>query len=68
MDLPIRHIILATDNDNAGRKAKDRIEKYVHNKIFSEIMFPDNIKDIGECSREQVDNILQWEKYSWERK
>lgn len=68
MDLPIRHIILATDNDEAGQKARDRIKKYVHNKIFSEIIFPDNIKDIGECSREQVDNILQWEKYSWERK
>lgn len=61
MDLPIRHIILATDNDNAGRKAKDRIKKYVHNKIFTDIIFPKDIKDIGECSREQIDNILQWE-------
>lgn len=61
MDLPIRHIILATDNDEAGQKARDRIKKYVHNKIFSEIMFPKDIKDIGECSREQIDNILQWE-------
>lgn len=68
MELPVRHIILATDNDEAGQKARDRIKKYVHNKIFSEIVFPENIKDIGECSREQVDNILQWEKYSWERK
>jgi len=68
MDLPIRHIILATDNDEAGQKAKDRIKKYVHNKIFSEIIFPEGIKDIGECSREQVDNILQWEKKPWERK
>lgn len=67
MDLPIRHIILATDNDEAGQKARDRIKKYVHNKIFSEIIFPDNIKDIGECSREQVDNILQWEKKPWKR-
>lgn len=61
MDLPIRHIILATDNDGAGRKARDRIKKYVHNKIFTDIIFPKDIKDIGECSREQIDNILQWE-------
>lgn len=68
IELPVKHIILATDNDSAGKKARERIKKYVHNKIFSEIVFPENIKDIGECSREQVDNILQWEKYSWERK
>lgn len=61
MDLHTRHIILATDNDNAGRNAKDRIKKYVHNKIFTDIIFPKDIKDIGECSREQIDNILQWE-------
>ena len=60
-ELPIKHIILATDNDEAGQKARARIRKNVPNKLFTDIIFPKNIKDIGECSREQIDNILQWE-------
>lgn len=66
-ELPCRHLILATDNDEAGEKARDRIKKSVQGKIFSEIIFPKGIKDIGECSREQIDNILEWEKKPWER-
>ena len=60
-ELPIKHIILATDNDEAGQKARARIRKNVPNKLFTDIIFPKDIKDIGECSREQIDNILQWE-------
>lgn len=60
-ELPMKHIILATDNDDAGQKARARIRKNVHNKLFTDIIFPKDIKDIGECSREQIDNILQWE-------
>lgn len=62
-NLDVRHIVLATDNDEAGQDARERIRKNVQGKIFSEIQFPKGIKDIGECSREQIDNILQWEKY-----
>ena len=60
-ELPTHHIILATDNDEAGKKARARIKQNATNKIFTEIVFPKDIKDIGECSREQIDNILQWE-------
>ena len=67
-NLDVRHIVLATDNDKAGKDARERIRKYVQNKIFSEIIFPEGIKDIGECNRQQIDNILQWEKYGWERR
>lgn len=67
-NLDVRHIVLATDNDKAGKEARERIRKYVQNKIFSEIIFPEGIKDIGECNRQQIDNILQWEKYGWERR
>jgi len=66
-DLPCRHFILATDNDEAGQKARQRIKKNVPYKIFSEIVFPEGIKDIGECSREQIDNIKCWERYEWDR-
>lgn len=62
-NLDVRRIILATDNDEAGKEAREKIKKNVQGKIFSEIIFPKDIKDIGECSREQIDNILQWEKY-----
>lgn len=66
-ELPVRHLILATDNDEAGEKARDRIKKNVQGKIFSEIIFPEDVKDIGECSKEQIDNILEWEVWGWER-
>lgn len=66
-ELPCRHLILATDNDEAGEKARQRIRSNINNKLISEIRFPDGIKDIGECSREQIDNILDWEVWGWER-
>lgn len=66
-ELPVRHLVLATDNDEAGQKARQRIRSNINNKLISEIRFPDGIKDIGECSREQVANILDWEVWGWER-
>lgn len=65
-ELPFKNLILATDNDKAGKDARKRIRQNVSNKLMSEIVFPKGIKDIGECSREQIDNILDWRKYDWE--
>lgn len=62
-ELSCKNLILATDNDKAGKDARERIKKNVKNKWISEIIFPSGIKDIGECSKEQVDNILDWRKY-----
>ena len=59
--MPINHYILATDSDGPGQDARDRIRQNVQ-RVFSEIVFPKGIKDIGECTKEQVDNILEWEK------
>lgn len=61
-DLPISHFILATDNDEAGQSARVRIKKNV-TRFFTEIKFPKGIKDIGECTREQIENILVWEVF-----
>lgn len=61
--LDCRCLILATDNDSAGKNARSRIRRKVNNKIISEIQFPKGIKDIGECSKEQIDNILDWRKW-----
>ena len=60
-ELPINHYILATDNDKPGQDARRRIKQNVQ-KFFSEIIFPKGIKDIGECSKEQLSNIKSWEK------
>ena len=60
-ELPINHYILATDNDKPGQDARSRIRQNVQ-RFFSEIVFPKCIKDIGECTKEQIDNILEWEK------
>ena len=66
-NLDVNHIILATDNDEAGQEARKRIRKNVPNKIFSDIIFPKDIKDIGDLGKQgrfdEIDNILQWEKW-----
>ena len=63
MSLPCRKLILCTDNDKAGDNARDRIKSQVKGKIFSEIIFPEGIKDVGECSKEQIRDIMKWEEY-----
>jgi 5S rRNA maturation endonuclease (ribonuclease M5) len=59
---PIRKFILATDNDERGMKARERIKKMVPNKIFTEIIYPKDVKDPGDCYSEELDNILDWER------
>jgi len=61
-ELPVRRLILATDNDDAGMKARERIRKNVKNKLITEIQFPDGVKDIGECNRAEIKHILDWER------
>lgn len=60
-ELPCRKLILATDNDEAGMKARIRIKAQVKNKLITEIIFPENIKDIGECDQKQLKHLLDWE-------
>ena len=61
--LPIRQYVLATDNDEAGKKARQKLRKALSNKIITEIDFPKDIKDIGECTKEQIENIERWEVF-----
>ena len=61
--LPCRKLILATDNDEAGQDARKRIRQEIKNKLITEIEFPKDIKDIGECTKEQVRDILNWEVF-----
>ena len=63
--LPIRHLILATDNDKAGRLAKEKIRKNIPNKLITEIDFPSDIKDVGDLGKAKrfndIKNIKDWE-------
>lgn len=61
-ELPMRKIILATDNDEQGLKARDRIKKQIPNKLFTEIIYPRDVKDPGDCTNEELDNFLEWER------
>ena len=65
--LPSRHFILATDNDEAGEKARAKIRKNVKNKLITEIQFPATIKDVGDLGKagrfDDIKNIRQWEVF-----
>lgn len=57
--LPCRKLIIATDNDSAGLKARERIKKNVKNKILMQYVFPENRKDINDLSKEEFDNLKE---------
>ena len=57
-ELPCREIILATDMDEAGLRARTRIRKNVPNKIVKEYVWDKSIaKDINEMSKEYFDSL-----------
>ena len=59
--LPVRKLVLATDNDKAGDRARAELRWRVRNKLITEIFFPEDIKDVGECTPAQIDHLLDWE-------
>lgn len=58
-DLPTRTIVLALDNDDAGRKATERLKVLLTNKIVYEALLPAGRKDIGECTDEELLNLKE---------
>ena len=58
-ELPCRKLILATDNDKAGKKARGRIRKNVKNKIITEYEFPDGVKDLNDLKDEGFDRLVE---------
>lgn len=58
-ELPCRKLIIATDNDSAGLKARNRIKKNVRNKILTQYVFPENRKDINDLSKEEFENLVE---------
>lgn len=56
--LPCREIILATDMDERGMAARDRIRENMQNiKIVGEYFFPKGCKDANDCTKEQLKNL-----------
>ena len=57
-ELPCRKIILATDMDERGLKARERIRLNMQNrKIITEYFFPKGRKDANECTKEELQNL-----------
>ena len=56
-DMPCRKFILATDSDEAGMRARDRISKHLKNKLLTQIIFPAGRKDVNECTWEEIENL-----------
>ena len=50
-NLPVREFVLATDNDEAGMKAREKLKKEFPDKIISQYILPKGRKDMNELSR-----------------
>lgn len=61
--LPFRQYVLATDNDAKGLEARERLRNALTNKLITEIDFPPYRKDVGECTRKEIDDIDRWEVF-----
>lgn len=57
--LPCRKLILATDNDSAGLKARQIIRDNVKNKIITEYILPSGFKDLNDLNKNQFDNLVE---------
>ena len=53
-DLPVRELILCTDMDEAGMKARERIRKNIKNKLIREYILPNGRKDANDCTKEEL--------------
>lgn len=59
-NLPCRKLILATDNDSAGLKARERIRSQLSKyKIITEYIFPPGRKDANDCTQEELLNLQE---------
>lgn len=57
--LQCRKLILATDNDTRGLQARKNIRKHIKNKLVTEYIFPENVKDINDMTQEQFLNLRE---------
>lgn len=58
--LPCRTYILATDMDEAGLKARERIKRNLHNKLVKEYRWDLNVaKDINDMTKAYFDSLKE---------
>ena len=57
--LPCRKFILATDNDDAGYRARIELRKNIKNKLVTEVKLPVNRKDINDCNIDEIKNLIE---------
>ena len=57
--MPCRKFILATDNDEAGQKARKRLRTHIKNKLITEYVFPKGKKDINDLTLEEFTNLRE---------
>lgn len=57
--LPTRNLVLAFDNDKAGREGAERIRKHIKGKLITEVILPDGRKDVGECTDEEIQHLVE---------
>lgn len=57
-DLPCRTIILCTDMDEAGLKARQKLKKQLYNKIVMQYFLPEGRKDANDCTKEELKNLV----------
>lgn len=57
--LPTRKLVLAFDNDQAGKSGAERVRKAVKHKLITEVILPPGRKDIGECADEEIQNLSE---------
>lgn len=57
--MPCRHFILATDNDEAGIRARGVIRNNLKNKLITEVLLPYGRKDINECTKDEILNLQE---------
>lgn len=57
-DLPCRTIILCTDMDEAGLKAREKLKKQLYNKIVMQYFLPEGRKDANDCTKEELKNLV----------
>ena len=58
-ELQCRKLILATDNDEAGMKARKRIRKNVRNKLITEYTLPEGKKDLNELEYTEFTSLQE---------
>ena len=57
-EMPCISVVLATDMDEAGQKARVKLRNKIRGKLIYEVFLPEGRKDIGECTDEEIISLV----------